>query len=67
MYGGVGVSGVVDLIGYYSKLPQGTEQVRAARLQARCCCGGAVRASSSSSACASAWQCNQMRTARMDA
>ena len=28
MYAGVAVSGVVDLIGYYTPLPAGTEQVR---------------------------------------
>lgn len=27
MYGGVVVSGMVDLIGYYAPLPVGTEQV----------------------------------------
>lgn len=27
MYGGVAISGVVDLIGFYTPLPAGTEQV----------------------------------------
>jgi hypothetical protein len=27
MYGGVAISGMVDIIGYYTPLPPGTEQV----------------------------------------
>jgi hypothetical protein len=35
MYGGVAVSGAVDLIGYYTPLPAGTEQVRRAARSAQ--------------------------------
>lgn len=40
MYSGFAVSGVVDLIGYYSPLPAGVEQVRCLRRAHRA--GGGV-------------------------
>lgn len=51
MYGGFIVSGIVDLIGYYTPLPAGTEQVRD-KWQAKCCCMCSLPPDSELHACA---------------